>query len=161
MGQVSLHPNLVNVIPGRATLTVDLRHTDDNQLLRAEQELAAYLPVLAAEQGVQIHSRRLARFAPVQFNPRLVRLAEASAAARGLRQRRMTSGAGHDAQMLAQGSARRPWSLCPASAASATTPRENTDAHDLVNGANVLAGLGANPGCRGLILPRSCGGTAA
>ncbi len=140
VGLTTLQPNLVNVIPAHARLTVDLRNTDDRLLQRAEQELAIYVQALAAEQGVQITSRRLARSAPVQFDQRLVRLIEASAAARGLRSRRMTSGAGHDAQMMAR--------VCPAAMVFVPSiggishnPRENTCAADLVQGANVLLDL--------------------
>lgn len=58
VGKIDLVPNLINVIAARATLTVDLRNTDEALLQQAE---------------------RL-----------------------GLSNRRMTSGAGHDAQMLAR-----------------------------------------------------------
>ncbi len=140
VGVTELLPNLINVIPARARLTVDLRNTDEAVLQRAESELAAFVQALATEQRVQISTRRLARFEPVRFNQRLVRLVEASATARGLRTRRMTSGAGHDAQMLAR--------ICPAAmvfvpsiAGISHNPRENTEAADLVQGANVLLDL--------------------
>ena len=45
------------------------------------------------------------RFQPVKFDQRIVKLVEESAKERGLTTRRMTSGAGHDAQMFAP--------LCP------------------------------------------------
>jgi N-carbamoyl-L-amino-acid hydrolase len=137
VGALALHPNLINVIPARATLTVDLRNTDEATLQRAEAELAAFVDRLAAEQSVAIATRRLARFEPVQFDERLVRVIEASAMARGHRTRRMTSGAGHDAQMMAR--------VCPAAmifvpsaGGLSHNPREHTEPADLLRGANVL-----------------------
>ena len=99
--------------------------------------LAAYLAGLAATQGVGITTRRLARFEPVRFDARLVRQIEAAAQARALATRRMTSGAGHDAQMIAR--------ICPAAMIFVPSvrgishnPREHTERADLRHGANVL-----------------------
>ena len=58
-------PNLINVIAARATLTVDLRNTDEALLQHAEQRLATFLDELAASEGVKIERRPLARFEPV------------------------------------------------------------------------------------------------
>jgi len=140
VGVTELQPNLVNVIAARARLTVDLRNTDEAVLQQAEAALAAFLRAQAAEQGLQITCRPLARLAPVQFHPRLVRLVEAAATARGLRWRRMQSGAGHDAQMLAR--------ICPAAMVFVPSvggishnAREHTHPQDLLNGANLLLDL--------------------
>ncbi len=137
VGAIELHPNLVNVIAGRATLTVDLRNTDEAALRCAEHELADYVQALAADRRLTIEARSLARFEPVRFDQRLVRIIEASANARGCLTRRMTSGAGHDAQMMAR--------ICPAAMIFVPSaggishdPAEHTEPDDLVRGANVL-----------------------
>jgi N-carbamoyl-L-amino-acid hydrolase len=137
VGALKLHPDLINVIAARATVTVDLRHTDEGQLRRAEEELADFVAGLAERERVAITTRRLARFEPVRFDARLVRLIEASAQRRGHRVRRMTSGAGHDAQMMAR--------ICPAAmifvpsvAGISHNPREHTEPADLLRGAQVL-----------------------
>lgn len=137
VGAIELHPNLINVIASRATLTVDMRNTDEPTLQRAERELGEFIARLAREQGVDIKSRTLARFDPVVFDQRLVRRVEEATASRCLSQRRMTSGAGHDAQMMAR--------ICPAAmifvpsqGGISHNPREFTRASELRNGANVL-----------------------
>ncbi|HEX7865153.1 MAG TPA: M20 family metallo-hydrolase [Variovorax sp.] len=137
VGAIDLHPNLINVIAARATLTVDLRNTDEATLQQAEAELEEYLRQLEREEGVAIEARRLARFEPVVFDAGLVRRIEASARTRGLPGRRMTSGAGHDAQMMAR--------ICPAAMIFVPSergishnPREHTAPADLANGASVL-----------------------
>src|SRR5690606_5435930 len=102
VGRLDLHPDLVNVVAGRATLTVDLRNTDEATLVEAERRLRDHATAVCAAEGVEPTWRRLARFAPVAFDPGIVDLVERTAAARGHRVLRLPSGAGHDAQMLAQ-----------------------------------------------------------
>jgi len=137
VGKVDLNPNLINVIASRATLTVDLRNTDENLLRKAEQALDAYLLTLAQSEGVTITSRKLARFEPVAFDLGLVERIAHHANALGLSHRRMTSGAGHDAQMLAR--------ICPSAMIFVPSvdgishnPAEHTETKDLIAGANVL-----------------------
>ena len=137
MGAVNLHPNLINVIAARATLTVDLRNTDEARLREAEARLAAFLETLAREEGVEIGTRRLARFEPVKFDEAVVRVIERHAGVLGLSCRRMTSGAGHDAQMLAR--------MCPTAMIFVPSirgvshnPAEDTAPQDLAAGADVL-----------------------
>jgi N-carbamoyl-L-amino-acid hydrolase len=137
VGVIDLHPNLINVIPARATLTVDLRNTDEALLQQAEQALADHVRQLAVAHAVTIESQRLVRFEPVRFDARLVRVIEACAQSRGLRTRRMTSGAGHDAQMMARiGPAAM--IFVPSAGGISHNPREHTAPADLVRGANVL-----------------------
>ncbi len=137
VGKIDLHPNLINVIAARATLTVDLRHTDETLLRQAEARLAAFLEQLAADEGVTIEARPLARFEPVVFDAGVVRRIEVVTARLGFSQRRMTSGAGHDAQMLAR--------ICPSAMIFVPSvkgishnPAEHTAPADLAAGADVL-----------------------
>ena len=137
VGSLHMIPDLVNVVPGRATLTVDLRHTDDKVLSEAEGRLAHFSQHLEGEEGVRIISRTLARFEPVAFDPAVVSLVERAAEGLGHTTRRMPSGAGHDAQMLAR--------VCPAGMVFVPSvggvshnPAEHTEPEDLVAGADVL-----------------------
>ena len=102
VGRIDLHPNLVNVVPASATITVDLRNTDDEVLREAERLLAEVVDDVARTEGVTIEARSLARFEPVSFDPDMVDTVERVATQLGHSTRRMSSGAGHDAQMLAR-----------------------------------------------------------
>lgn len=102
MGAVTLHPNLINVIAARAKVTVDLRNTDETLLQQAEQRFALFLSQLAEDEGVKIEVRSLARFEPVIFHPSVADLVADMARQLGHSCRPMTSGAGHDAQMMAR-----------------------------------------------------------
>lgn len=137
VGRMAFEPNAINVIPSRATFTVDLRDPDERRLRDEEAALAAFLERLAAEEDVVIRTERLARFEPVTFDPALVSRIETAARSRGHTVRRMTSGAGHDAQMLAR--------ICPAAmifvpsrGGISHNPAEHTADADLVAGAEIL-----------------------
>jgi N-carbamoyl-L-amino-acid hydrolase len=137
VGCMRFEPNAINVIPSRATFTVDLRDPDEQRLQAEEAALAGYLAELAAAEDVTIVVERLARFEPVVFDAAIVDLVEQTARKRGLAVRRMTSGAGHDAQMIAR-IAPAAMIFVPSAGGISHNPNEHTDAADLVAGANVL-----------------------
>ena len=137
VGRIELSPNLVNVIAERATLTVDLRNLDGGRLVESEQALAAFLERLSTQENVAIATRSLARFEPVLFPGDMVALVETTAGALGLACRRLPSGAGHDAQMMAR--------LCPSVMIFVPSVgglshniREHTEPSHLAAGAAVL-----------------------
>lgn len=121
VGRLEVHPNLVNVVPASVTMTVDVRNTDDRTLREATERCAALWAEVAADEGVEITARTLARFEPVAFDPDMVDLVEQVAQDLGYSTRRMPSGAGHDAQMLAR--------VCPA--AMIFVPSINGLSHNL------------------------------
>ncbi len=108
VGRIELHPNLVNVVAARATLTVDLRHTDDAVLARRRARGCTRSATSSpTREGVTID-------APIARPLRAGRVRRRGdrprrggrRARRATRRMRMPSGAGHDAQMLAR--------VCPA-----------------------------------------------
>ncbi len=137
---LTLTPNLVNVVAERALMTIDLRNTDNERLKEAERRLKAFAEKTAAGEGVTLEARTLARFDPVAFAPHLVARVEAIAKEFDLPVKRLPSGAGHDAQMLA--------AVCPA--CMIFTPsaggvshniEEYTKPEDIAAGADVLLRL--------------------
>ncbi|WP_119165305.1 Zn-dependent hydrolase [Algihabitans albus] len=137
VGAIEFGPNLVNVIPNRARFTVDLRNTDEDILQEAERRLRGFVAKTAEQEGLTIEQRQLARFEPVLFDAALVARIEEIAGRLGHSVRRLPSGAGHDAQMLAR--------ICPAAmifvpsvGGISHNVREFTDASDIAAGADVL-----------------------
>lgn len=137
VGRFDLHPNLVNVVPATATFTADLRNTDEGTLQHAEVRFGQAVQELAAAEGCEVTSKTLARFEPVEFDQAIIDLVESTAGALGHSVRRVPSGAGHDAQMLAR--------VCPTAMIFTPSrngishnPAEHTDVADLEAGANTL-----------------------
>ncbi|MFZ9803117.1 MAG: M20 family metallo-hydrolase [Ilumatobacteraceae bacterium] len=137
VGKIDLHPNLTNVVPAKATLTLDVRNTDESRLQQAELRIENFLTEIAANEGVTITTRKLARFEPVIFDDQVIDTVESIAKQHGDSVQRMPSGAGHDAQMLAR--------VCPSGMIFVPSvkgishnPAEFTESIDLEAGANIL-----------------------
>lgn len=137
VGKIDLFPNLINVIPAKAVLTVDVRNTDEGLLQRAEKEITDFFATIASEENVVISSRPLARFEPVVFDESVVALVDAVATEHGHSVCRMPSGAGHDAQMFAR--------VCPTAMIFVPSvdgishnPAEYTSPEDLIAGSDIL-----------------------
>lgn len=103
VGGLHLHPGLPNVVPGRATFTVDLRNPDDGAMDRAEIALDAFLRDLEAEHDGRLTTsvERLALTRAVDFDDDLQGAIAMAADDLGYSRRSLRSGAGHDAQELA------------------------------------------------------------
>ncbi len=137
VGVFELKPNIINVVPANARMTIDLRNANNQLLQKAEQRLDSFLVQLAKEQGVDIKTKTLARFDPVEFDNQIVQVIEKNATKLNHSSRCMTSGAGHDAQMMSR--------ICPTAMIFTPSingvshnPAEATHADDLMAGANVL-----------------------
>lgn len=137
-GQIDLRPNLINVVAGEAYITIDLRNADKAQLLEAQQKLEDAVEAIATEEKLEIHTEDLVRYDPVKFDGPLVETIEAVAKKSGLSIKRMVSGAGHDAQMMAR--------ICPTAMIFVPSingvshnPKEATHPTDLKAGLDVLS----------------------
>ncbi len=137
VGKIDIFPNLVNVVPARVVMTLDVRNTDEQTLQIAEQRINVFLDEVSRDEGVRIERRTLARFKPVVFCDDVIDIVERVSGDLGTTTMRLPSGAGHDAQMLAR--------ICPtamiftpSAKGISHNPAEFTSADDLVLGANVL-----------------------
>ena len=137
VGTIEFKPNAVNVIPSRATFTVDLRNPNKEKLEADEKAFAEYLKELEQTDKVKIQTERMTEFDPVLFDEKIVKQIETAAKNRGLSCRRITSGAGQDAQMIAR--------ICPTAMIFVPSvkgishnPEEFTADPDLIAGANVF-----------------------
>ena len=137
VGKVDLFPNLINVIPAKAVMTLDVRNTDEGILKKAEKEITDFISSLSQSESVEISTRYLARFEPVVFHPQVIDIVEKISASQSPSVVRMPSGAGHDAQMFAR--------VCPSAMVFVPSvegishnPAEFTETKDMVLGTNIL-----------------------
>ena len=137
VGSIEYRPNVINVIPSQAILTVDLRDPDEARLKSAEAQLERFVEKLALQEAVTISIQRLARFEPVQFDNELVSTIEQAAERHELSCKRMTSGAGHDAQMMAR-NCPAAMIFVPSKGGISHNPGEYTDDKSLLQGSSVL-----------------------
>ena len=101
VGALTPNPGLVNIVPGRVEMTVDLRNPDDQAMTAAEAELLDFYSQLETEEHVKIQWRQTAKTPAAHFCPRLQGKISAAAQREGLSYRPIIAGAGHDAQEFA------------------------------------------------------------
>ena len=137
VGVITPKPNLINVVPSEVKMTVDLRNVDEEKLKKSEHLFKVAIKEICDQEGVIIETEELARFEPVKFDQDLVEIVMNTAKEMNLSVKKMNSGAGHDAQMMAR--------ICPAAMifipskdGISHNPKEHTDVSDLKAGAEVL-----------------------
>lgn len=102
VGQIAAHPGASNVIPGRVTLSLDVRHPDDAAREAACAELERQAAAIAARRGVHLDWQQAQSSASVPCNSRLAALFARAIEAQGLPVMSLASGAGHDAAIMAR-----------------------------------------------------------
>jgi allantoate deiminase len=98
LGQLAVEPGASNVIPGRATLSLDVRHMDDAMREQATGQLREEAGQIAGRRRVTLDWQLLQQHPSVPCSPDLTeRLARAVEETLGRPALRLPSGAGHDA----------------------------------------------------------------
>jgi allantoate deiminase len=101
VGEISALPGAVNVIPGEAEHSLDLRHPDDSARERLRNHLERRAKEIAALRGCE-HRWQVRQETPaVPANPELSALLGQAVEESGLSVHRLPSGAGHDAAQMA------------------------------------------------------------
>jgi allantoate deiminase len=97
VGKIEVSPGAPNVIPGRAVLTLDLRHAKDSSRHAALRRLHTAARAIARRRGLRSAWTLVQDSATVHCDPGWTRLLASCVARRGLDVARLPSGAGHDA----------------------------------------------------------------
>jgi len=137
VGQLEVSPNAVNVVPGRVTLSVELRDLSAEKIARLGGEIQKRAQEIAQQTGTGISFKRISHDPPALTDPMLQSAIESAAKGLGLKTMRMPSGAGHDAQMVAK-IAPIGMIFVPSVGGISHSPKEFSRWQDCTNGANVL-----------------------
>ncbi len=102
VGRLEAHPNVSNVIPGRVSATLDVRHGNDTTRTEAVQTMLDRAHAAGNQRNVTVTVQLDLDQPAVAMDPALgARLARAAAEATGAAPPHLLSGAGHDAMILA------------------------------------------------------------
>jgi len=137
IGRAALHPGSFSIIPGRADFTLEFRSPAAGTLKDLEQEIFAIAEDVAATRGLAFASRVVDRTTPVEIPARIIKLLEEECDALHCPWMRLTSGAGHDAQILA-GGCQVGMIFVPSPDGVSHSPAERVNGDDLEKGANLL-----------------------
>jgi hydantoinase/carbamoylase family amidase len=137
IGKAALQPGSFSVIPGRADFTLEFRSASPETLGAIEKEVFALAEDVASTRGLTFISRIVDWTEPVTIANRIVNLLEEECRSLGYLAMRMTSGAGHDAQILAN-ACDAGMIFIPSPDGVSHAPGERVNWDDLEKGANLL-----------------------
>jgi beta-ureidopropionase / N-carbamoyl-L-amino-acid hydrolase len=139
VGNLTVTPNIVNAIPGRVALSIDMRDPRDATLDRALPLLDRVVAEACEREGVTYELEHYWRVPYTPFDREVVAAVERAAQATGAGHRRILSGAGHDAQYMA---AIGPTGMVfvPSRGGRSHCEEEFTPMDDIEHGANTLLG---------------------
>ena len=100
-GKIAIEPNASNVIPGRVDVSLDLRHMSDRVRAACVNELEADSRRIAHKRGVEVEWVRKMNEPAVEMDRALSARLERAVERAGCPLKRMASGAGHDAMVMA------------------------------------------------------------
>jgi len=137
IGAMQFDPGGVNVIPGRAAFTLEIRHLEQPVVDRIVESFNTNLETICAEEGCRAETERLSWVPPARMDPAQLELLEAACQELGHKPARLWSGAGHDAAILAR---HVPTGMLfvPSIGGISHSPQENTSDEHLVLGARAL-----------------------
>ena len=137
VGRINALPGTVNVIPGKVECTLELRDLDAKKIDSLFVKIEAESKKIGAMNGTTFSFAQFTNNIPAPTAPAIRAMVAASATELGLTHKTMPSGAGHDAQDVAQ--------ICPVGmifvpsiGGISHAPKEFSRPADITNGANVL-----------------------
>ncbi|WLR59036.1 M20 family metallo-hydrolase [Guptibacillus hwajinpoensis] len=99
-GKISVQPNTINVIPGIASFSLDIRHPEKSTLLRRIDTAKTLIREVALEDDTQSLCEDLSFMPPISFDPFLTDVFKKCSEDKGISYHELHSGAGHDAMYL-------------------------------------------------------------
>jgi allantoate deiminase len=101
VGRIACDPGQVNVIPGRARFSIDVRDSDKKLLDSAVAEISRTVDQICNARMLESELVQLSEAEPVTLSESILQLLEEKARARSITPHRMISGAGHDTALVA------------------------------------------------------------
>ncbi|MFC5603813.1 allantoate deiminase [Sporosarcina koreensis] len=139
VGKIEAYPNIVNVVPGKAIFTIDVRHTDKEAIVSFTEQMTAKMQDIAKEHEVEMNIDLWMDEDPVPMDQTVVELIEKQCEANGLNYKLMHSGAGHDSQIFAP-VVPTAMLFVPSLKGISHNPAEFTEPTDLAEGVKALIG---------------------
>lgn len=101
VGVLEVQPGAANIVPGEVRFTVDIRSRSASSIAFVRKAIEKKLEDLAGRRGVQYGIEEMLEVSPVTMSPMFLDSFERQAKKIGFTYKKMTSGAGHDAMVMA------------------------------------------------------------
>jgi N-carbamoyl-L-amino-acid hydrolase len=137
IGSMRFDPGGVNVIPGRADFTLEVRHLEERVVREAVAAFGTRLDTISAEEGCRAEVELLSWVPPAPMDATVMDALEDAGKETGRQPARMWSGAGHDAAVLSR-HVPSGMLFVPSVGGVSHSPRETTSDEHLILGARAL-----------------------
>lgn len=139
VGVIQNEPNVMNVIPGRVELRVDIRSANGEAKRACVHTTQKTIRAIATQRAIGLEIHTLADETPVSFSSAVVNAIERVCIAQNMDALKMPSGAGHDAAHIAR-VAPTGMIFIPSRGGISHDPREFSTIEEITRGAQVLLG---------------------
>lgn len=136
-GEVEVSPGVINVVPGAARITIDVRSSDGGAIDAVLAELDSAVKTASAERGVTYVFSERKRQAPVGLDQSIAAGLASAARSLGIETVSMVSGAAHDTMRLAP-HVPAGMLFIPCREGVSHSPEEHADAEDAALAVEVL-----------------------
>jgi allantoate deiminase len=102
VGRITVTPGAGNVIAGEVTASLDVRHAIDAVRIAAVEDMIAVAHAIARQRGLSAEWKLLLEQRAVAMDMQMTKIAEDAVCDAGVVPYKMTSGAGHDAMVIAE-----------------------------------------------------------
>lgn len=137
VGQLTLEPNISNVIPGEVVFSIDIRHRNEEVLAKFTEKVFKEFQLVSDHHNTKLSITNWMNEKPIPLSKNLNRITEEILIEDQISFARMVSGAGHDSQIFA--------SFCPtlllfvpSQSGISHSPFEFTKTEDLEKGIQLL-----------------------
>lgn len=137
VGAMKLEPGVINAVPGRAELAVDIRGTSAESKNRVARLVKERARAIARRRSIGVEVLKIREEDPVPLDHRLLRVSRRLCDEKGIDYEIMPSGAGHDAMQMAK-IAPAGMIFVPSRRGISHNPLEWTDPADIALGAQLL-----------------------
>ena len=137
VGKLNVFPSGINIVPGKVEMGIDIRDVKEENMVNLKNEIVEFIKGLEEKYGVDTSVQMPITHSPVPLAPEVADIIEISAQEVGVTTMRMNSGAGHDAQNMAQ-KVKTGMLFVPSVNGISHAPMEWTDWDDIEKGTIVL-----------------------
>jgi len=137
VGKVNVRPGVFSTVPGQVDFTLEYRSSSKETLQELEKSLLDLAKEVAASRGLEFGSKVMDKTKPVQISSRMVKTMKEECQKLGYPFMELSSGAGHDAQILSS-VAEVGMIFIPCADGVSHSPQEMVKWEDLEKGANLL-----------------------
>jgi N-carbamoyl-L-amino-acid hydrolase len=102
VGAMKIEPGVINAVPGKAELSIDIRSTTARSKDRVARMVKRRAQEIARRRGIELDILNIREENPVPLDKRLLRVTQEICDQKGIDYEVMPSGAGHDAMQMAK-----------------------------------------------------------